>query len=67
MGSVLVLYTDGLIERRREDIDVGLGRLADSLVRHRTATADAIADALLAELIPAAGITDDTALVVLRM
>lgn len=67
VGSVLVLYTDGLIERRREDIDVGLGRLADSLVRHRTATADAIADALLAELIPAAGITDDTALVVLRM
>ncbi|MFI8342046.1 PP2C family protein-serine/threonine phosphatase [Streptomyces sp. NPDC085639] len=66
-GSVLVLYTDGLIERRREDIDVGLGRLAGSLVRHRADTADGIADALLAELIPAAGITDDTALVVLRM
>ncbi|ARE79380.1 protein phosphatase [Streptomyces sp. Sge12] len=66
-GSALVLYTDGLIERRHEDIDVGLGRLADSLVRHRTAGPEAIADALLAELIPAAGITDDTALVVLRM
>ncbi|MFJ7591243.1 PP2C family protein-serine/threonine phosphatase [Streptomyces sp. NPDC097617] len=64
-GSVLVLYTDGLIERRREDIDVGLARLANSLVRHRAAAADDIADALLAELMPAAGITDDTALVVL--
>ncbi len=26
-GSLLLLYTDGLIERRREDIDVGLERL----------------------------------------
>lgn len=26
-GSLLVLYTDGLIERRKEDIDVGLERL----------------------------------------
>ena len=26
-GATLLLYTDGLIERRREDIDVGLGRL----------------------------------------
>ncbi|MGZ9928677.1 PP2C family protein-serine/threonine phosphatase [Streptomyces sp. NC-S4] len=66
-GSTLVLYTDGLIERRREDIDVGLGRLADALVRHRTAEPDALADALLAGLIPAGGITDDTALVVLRL
>ncbi|MER6444348.1 SpoIIE family protein phosphatase [Streptomyces venezuelae] len=66
-GSTLVLYTDGLIERRREDIDVGLGRLADALARHRTADPDALADALLAELIPAAGVTDDTALVVLRL
>ncbi len=29
-GATLVLYTDGLIERRREDIDVGLRRLAES-------------------------------------
>jgi serine phosphatase RsbU (regulator of sigma subunit) len=34
-GATLLLYTDGLIERRREDIDVGLDRLracADHLV-----------------------------------
>ncbi|MFD7256755.1 SpoIIE family protein phosphatase [Streptomyces sp. NPDC059874] len=66
-GSVLVLYTDGLVERRREDIDTGLDRLADSLVRHHTADSETLADALLAHLIPAAGITDDTALVVLRL
>ena len=34
-GATLVLYTDGLIERRDEDIDTGLARLADSLARHR--------------------------------
>ncbi|MER8186948.1 SpoIIE family protein phosphatase [Kitasatospora sp. NPDC094015] len=66
-GSVLVLYTDGLIERRHEDIDTGLDRLARSLARHRTADPDTLADALLADLIPPAGITDDTALVVLRL
>ncbi|MEV4946882.1 SpoIIE family protein phosphatase [Streptomyces sp. NPDC053755] len=66
-GSTLVLYTDGLVERRHEDIDTGLRRLADSLNRHRAADPDRLADALLADLIPPAGITDDTALVVLRL
>ncbi|WAL70184.1 SpoIIE family protein phosphatase [Kitasatospora sp. YST-16] len=64
-GSVLVLYTDGLVERRREDIDVGLGRLARSLARHRRAGPGPLADALLADLVPPTGLTDDTALVVL--
>ncbi len=67
-GSVLVLYTDGLIERRREDIDTGIQRLADSLARHhRTADPDTLGDALLADLIPPAGLTDDTALIVVRL
>ncbi|MEU8121043.1 SpoIIE family protein phosphatase [Spirillospora sp. NPDC049024] len=66
-GSVLVLYTDGLIERRREDIDASLSRLAGSLVRNRHAEPEALADALLAELLPSGGITDDTALVILRL
>jgi len=66
-GAVLVLYTDGLIERRREDIDTGLQRLADCLARHGTADADTLADTLLAELIPPAGNTDDTALVIIHL
>ncbi|CAM5623028.1 PP2C family protein-serine/threonine phosphatase [Streptomyces narbonensis] len=70
-GSVLVLYTDGLIERRGEDIDVGLTRLADSLARHHTthpeAHPDTLADALLADLIPPTGLTDDTALIAVRL
>ncbi|MET9885632.1 SpoIIE family protein phosphatase [Streptomyces sp. NPDC006430] len=66
-GSTLVLYTDGLIERRREDIDTGLARLADSLVRHQAADPETLADALLLELLPPGGVTDDTALVVVRL
>ncbi|MEW1828192.1 SpoIIE family protein phosphatase [Streptomyces sp. NPDC088196] len=66
-GATLVLYTDGLIERRTEDIDRGLARLADSLAHHRDAEPEPLADALLADLLPAEGNTDDTALVVLRL
>ncbi|MGW6908713.1 PP2C family protein-serine/threonine phosphatase [Streptomyces sp. NPDC054940] len=66
-GATLALYTDGLIERRREDIDTGLTRLADSLVRHRTADPERLADAVLLELLPPGGSTDDTALIIVRL
>ncbi|WP_327373680.1 SpoIIE family protein phosphatase [Streptomyces sp. NBC_01216] len=66
-GATLVLYSDGLIERRTEDIDVGLARLADSLVHHGRADLEALADALLADLLPPTGNTDDTALVLIRL
>ncbi|MGW7636418.1 PP2C family protein-serine/threonine phosphatase [Streptomyces decoyicus] len=65
--AVLVLYTDGLIERRHEDIDVGLARLAEALTRHRGADAETLADALLADLLPPGGATDDAALVITRL
>ncbi|MCX4879105.1 MULTISPECIES: PP2C family protein-serine/threonine phosphatase [unclassified Streptomyces] len=66
-GDTLVLYTDGLIERRSEDIDAGLGRLADCLARHGRTASEPLADALLADLLPATGNTDDTALVVVGL
>ncbi|MFE3379941.1 PP2C family protein-serine/threonine phosphatase [Streptomyces anulatus] len=66
-GTTLVLYTDGLIERRDEDIDVGLDRLADSLDRHRGLDPESLADALLTDLTPPVGASDDAALVVLRL
>ncbi len=65
--AVLVLYTDGLIERRGEDIDAGLARLARSLARHRRAAPNTLADALLTDLLPPGGATDDTALVIVRL
>ncbi|MGW6889866.1 PP2C family protein-serine/threonine phosphatase [Streptomyces chartreusis] len=66
-GATLALYTDGLVERRHEDIDNGLERLADSLVRHRTADPEHLADAVLTELLPPGGATDDTALIIVRL
>jgi serine phosphatase RsbU (regulator of sigma subunit) len=66
-GGLLALYTDGLIERRGEDIDTGLIRLAESLVRHGSLDPESLADALLDDLTPAHGTSDDTALVVIRL
>lgn len=62
-GAALVLYTDGLIERRGEDIDQGLQRLADLLARHRKDDAENLAEAL----ITLSDATDDTAVVVVRL
>ncbi|MEV7770191.1 SpoIIE family protein phosphatase [Kitasatospora sp. NPDC086791] len=66
-GDMLALYTDGLVERRREDIDTGLDRLAQVLTAHRSADPDTLADTVLTELLPPGGATDDTALVVIRL
>ncbi|MGW6564868.1 PP2C family protein-serine/threonine phosphatase [Streptomyces sp. NPDC054975] len=66
-GDVLVLYTDGLIERRDEDIDTGLHRLTDALGRHARMSPDRVADALLADLGVAGGTRDDIALIVVRL
>jgi hypothetical protein len=64
---VLALYTDGLVERRDRDIDTGLRRLADSLSRHQGAEPEALADSVLLDLLPAGGITDNTALVLVSL
>ncbi|MFI1163811.1 PP2C family protein-serine/threonine phosphatase [Streptomyces sp. NPDC020801] len=66
-GSTLVCYTDGLVERRDEDIDHGLERLAERLRRHRAADPGELADRLLTDLLGTSGARDDTALVVVRL
>jgi hypothetical protein len=44
-----------------------MGRLADALVRHRTDDPETLADAVLLELLPPGGATDDTALIIVRL
>ncbi|WP_211244074.1 PP2C family protein-serine/threonine phosphatase [Actinospica robiniae] len=66
-GETLVLYTDGLIERRTEDIDTGLARLTRTLGRHAGYTPEHLADTLLADLGVDGGARDDIALVVIRL
>ncbi len=65
-GSVLVLYTDGLIERRNADIDEQLEvlrALVESLPEH--ATAAEIRDGLVTHLVDA-DTADDVAIAVIR-
>ncbi|WP_369243777.1 PP2C family protein-serine/threonine phosphatase [Streptomyces sp. R41] len=66
-GDTLVLYTDGLIERRGEDIDAGLARLTESLAQYSTLAVEQLADALLAHLGVTSGSWDDIALVIVRL
>ncbi|MGY1399230.1 SpoIIE family protein phosphatase [Streptomyces sp. SS10] len=65
-GSTLLLYTDGLVERRNEDLTDGLDRLR----RHASAAARRplapFCDELLAGMLTADN-DDDTALVALRL
>ena len=61
-GSTLVLFTDGLVERRDEIIDDGLERLAAALTVSGTADPVGLCDVLIARSLPPAGRSDDTAI-----
>ncbi|RBY97979.1 histidine kinase [Blastococcus sp. TF02-8] len=50
-GSTLVLYTDGLVESRDADVDVGMDRLLDVAGRACSADPDALCDRLLEEMV----------------
>ncbi|MEV6839761.1 SpoIIE family protein phosphatase [Streptomyces sp. NPDC051133] len=66
-GDTLVLYTDGLVERRDEDIDISLDRLTSALAENSRLGPDHLADVLLAHLGVSSGGHDDIALIVVRL
>lgn len=63
--DTLVLYSDGLIERRDEVIDEGIARAAKVLEEHRDLPVEALADTLL-EMMAIPDNPDDVALVCVR-
>lgn len=63
--SRLVLYTDGLVEDRRRDIDEGLERLRRTLSGHPDRTPEETCEAVLRVLVPTRA-RDDVALLVGR-
>jgi anti-sigma regulatory factor (Ser/Thr protein kinase) len=65
-GSTLVLYTDGLIERRDRPLDVGLEQLRLAVERCG-GDAEEVVDAVLAEMFATDERGDDVAVVALRL
>ncbi|MCU1365126.1 MAG: hypothetical protein JWN39_765 [Ilumatobacteraceae bacterium] len=64
-GSVVVAYTDGLVERREESIDDGLARLSRALAECGGFGAEQIADHLVERCLGTRQTADDTALLVI--
>jgi serine phosphatase RsbU (regulator of sigma subunit) len=64
-GSVLLLYTDGLIERRGASIDAGIEDLRAALSELWDTPVEALCDQLLDRLGPHLG-EDDVALIAVR-
>jgi serine phosphatase RsbU (regulator of sigma subunit) len=65
-GSTLLLYTDGLVERRGESITDGLARLADSAQRHQALGVDDFLDAVLLDLV-GRELADDVAVLAVHL
>ncbi|MGB6514550.1 MAG: SpoIIE family protein phosphatase [Mycobacterium sp.] len=65
-GSTLMLYTDGLVERRDVSLDDGIARVSETVAGGMHLPVDAVADAVLSEMAPPGGYDDDIAIVVYR-
>lgn len=65
-GATLMLYTDGLVERRGLVIDDGIRSAGDILVDTLGCSAEDVADAMLGSQTPPGGFDDDVAIVVYR-
>lgn len=64
-GSTLLLYTDGLVERRGEDLADGLGRLSKSAQAHVDLGPEGFLDMVLRDLRDG-DLADDVALLAVR-
>lgn len=65
-GSTLLLYTDGLVERRDQSIDDHIDRAAVVVTETIDLPVETVADEVLRRLAPDAGYDDDVAIVVYR-
>jgi len=65
-GSTLLLYTDGLVERRDRCIDEQIDRVAEVVTDTADLPVEHVADEVLRMLAPESGYDDDVAIVVYR-
>ena len=66
-GSTLLMYTDGLVERRDMWLDEGIARLTIEAEASTGLDPDALVDRLLSVLVPKGGGEDDVALLAVRL
>ncbi|MEW6583569.1 MAG: SpoIIE family protein phosphatase, partial [Actinomycetota bacterium] len=66
-GASLLLYSDGLFERRGEPVDAGLERLRTVAARCVAPDVERMADDVVAEMLAGRAQTDDVVLLVIRL
>ena len=64
--ATVLLYTDGLVERRGVSMDDGMGRAADLVQSGRSLALDEVANLLMSGLEPGGGYSDDVAMLLYR-
>ncbi|AGB24438.1 serine phosphatase RsbU, regulator of sigma subunit [Mycobacterium sp. JS623] len=64
--ATLLLYTDGLIERRGLGLDDGIARVAEVVRDGRTSTLDDLANQIMSGVAPAGGYQDDVVVLLYR-
>ncbi|MCS0604359.1 SpoIIE family protein phosphatase [Streptomyces sp. LP11] len=64
--ATLLLYTDGLVERRRRPLSTGIGLAGEAVREGRDVPVDDLATEVMARLAPAGGYDDDVALLLYR-
>jgi serine phosphatase RsbU (regulator of sigma subunit)/anti-sigma regulatory factor (Ser/Thr protein kinase)/transcriptional regulator with GAF, ATPase, and Fis domain len=65
-AATLLLYTDGLVERRGSSLDEGIARASVVVRDGRASTLDDVADQIMTCLAPSSGYQDDVAVVLYR-
>ncbi len=64
--TTLLLYTDGLVERRRVPLDQGIARAAEIVRDGGASSLDELASELMSSLAPSGGYQDDVAMLLYR-
>ena len=65
-GATLMLYTDGLVERRNQPLDKGIDAAAVAVAERTQDHPDDVADHVMSVMTPAAGYEDDVAVLIYR-
>ncbi|MEU7501446.1 SpoIIE family protein phosphatase [Streptomyces griseofuscus] len=64
--ATLLLYTDGLVERRRRPLSAGIDQASEAMQEGRNVPVDDLATEVMSRLAPAEGYDDDVALLLYR-